>query len=177
MMSNWSVLAVVLVICCVGVACQGAPGPTATPPPEPTPTTVPPATVDTRGEEPLTDGEAIEWAEHAIVARGVAPETVRVTIGGEPRQATIRYASQHGSAEEAFGIETLLVGLEVSRVLARVEPMLTGGLSLGVMPTGEGETGLYMTDINGSTLRAWADGAMPEHAFVSSWEQWAVTSE
>ena len=61
--------------------------------------------------------------------------------------------------------------------MARVEPMLTGGLSVGVTPAGDGEAGLYMTDIKGSTLRAWADGAMSEYAFVSSWEQWAVTSE
>ena len=186
-MSRWSGLVAMLVVCCLGVACQGAPGPTAVPPPEPTATDVPiviatpmevPATTSAGGEQrALTDGEAIEVATKGIVARGVAPETVRMVIGGEPRQATVRYASQHRSTEEAFEIQRVLVTLEVSRVMARVEPALTGGLSLGAMPAGEGEIGLYMTVIKGSPLRAWAGGAMTEPEFVSSWEHWAVTSE
>ena len=135
----------------------------------------PPVRIQTPG--PLTDAEAIALAGEELVSRGVAPHTARITIGGEPRRASIRYSSSYSVDGQAFQAQTVLVALAMSRVMARVQPPLDGGARVAVLPDGEGEVGLRVTVIDGSSLEAWANGSISDQDFVSDWTVGTVTRE
>ncbi|MGC9334712.1 MAG: hypothetical protein ACP5JJ_11220, partial [Anaerolineae bacterium] len=62
--------------------------PTSTPIPTPTRTAMP-----TPG--PLNNAEAVVLMEEEMTARGVASDTVKIVIAGEPQVASIRYVSDY----------------------------------------------------------------------------------
>jgi hypothetical protein len=173
----------------LGVACQRLlPTPTSTPSPAVTPSatgtpspTVSPSPTCTRTPTPtpgvLTDAEAIVLTKEALAARGVAIHTLRITIGGEPRWASVRYTSSYDVDGRAFQAQTVLVNLAVARVMTRVDPPIDGGVRLAVIPGGEGEVGLRVTHIEGQSLRAWANGSLSDQEFVSEWTVGAATRE
>jgi hypothetical protein len=145
------------------MGCQG-PSPTATPVHTPTPT-----------PGPLTDAEAIALVKDEATARGVAPDTLRITIRGEPRSASIRYSSTYDVDGSVFQAQTILVTLAAARAMARVQPPLNGGMRLAVMPVGESEVGLRVIAIDWASLEAWANGSISDQEFVSQWTEGIVT--
>lgn len=179
----------------LGMACQSrpttptsAPLPTATLTPSrvQTPTSVPLPTITptpyhtqapTPTLGPLTDAEAIALVEEEAATRGVALQTLSITIAGEPRSVSIRYSSSYAVGGRAFQAQTVLVALTAARVLVRVQPPIDGGIRLAVMPGGESEVGLRVTVIDGSSLEAWANGFISDQEFVGQWTVWTVTKE
>jgi hypothetical protein len=125
----------------------------------------------------LTDAEALALIEKEVTARGVAPHTLRVSIGQEPRSASIRYSSSYDVDSSVFKAQTALVALAAARALARVQPPINGGISLAVMPGGESEAGLRVIAIDWPILEAWANGAISDQEFVSQWMVGDITRE
>jgi len=172
------IAAVGVVLCLLGwlgTACR-APSPptTSAPPPTTTPTSAPTRT-PTPG--PLTDAEAMALVKDEATARGVAPDTLRITIRGEPRSASIRYSSTYDVDGSVFQAQTTLVALAAARAMARVQPPLNDGMRLAVMPVGESEVGLRVIAIDGASLEAWANGSISDQEFVSQWTVGAITRE
>ena len=174
--------AVGVVLCLLGwlgTACQ-APSPPTTSAPPPI-ATLPSASTRTRTPTPtpgpLTDAEAIALIKEEATARGVAPHTLRITIGGEPRSASIRYSSSYTVDSSVFQVQTTLVALAAARAIARVQPSISGGMSLAVIPTGESEVGLRVIVIDWSSLEAWANGSISDQEFVSQWTEGSITSK
>jgi len=165
------------ILCWLALGCQG-PSPTATSalPPTITPTAAPTRT-PTPGPGSLTDAEAIAQIQEGATARGVAPDTLRITIRGEPRSASIRYSSSYDVDGSVFQVQTTLVALAAARAMARVQPPITGGMRLAVIPVGEGEVGLRVIVIDWSSLEAWASGSISDQEFVSQWSEGTVTRE
>jgi hypothetical protein len=152
----------------------------------PTLSSTPPSTValvpaDTRMPTPgpgaLTEAEATALVKEEMAARGVALHTVRVTIGGEPRWASIRYSSSYAVEGRVFQAQTVLVALAVARVMTQVHPPIDGGIRLAVIPGGESDVGLRVTVVDGSTLEAWANGSISDQEFVAAWTVGTVTTE
>ncbi len=161
----------------LGMACQApSPPPTSVPPPTITPTSAPTRT-PTPGPGPLTDAEAIALIKEEATARGVAPDTLRITIRGEPRSASIRYSSSYDVDSSVFQAQTTLVALAAARAMTRVQPPINGGMRLAVIPTGESEVGLRVIIIDWSSLEAWANGSISDQEFVSQWSVGTVTRE
>ena len=161
----------------LGVACQSPPT-TPTDVPLPTATLTPSHTrTPTPTPGPLTDAEAIALVEEEVAARGVALHTLRITIAGEPRWASIRYSSSYPVDGRVFQPQTVLVALAVARVMARVHPPINGGIRLAVMPGGESEVGLRVIIIDGASLEAWASGSISDQEFVGEWTGGSVTRE
>jgi hypothetical protein len=174
-------LAAVGVVLCLlgwlGVACQ-APSPTLTSAPPPTTTLIPAHTQSpTSTPGPLTDTEAIALVKEEVAARGVAPHALRITIGGEPRSASIRYSSSYAVDSNVFQSQTVLIALAAAQAIARVQPPINGGMRLAVMPGGESEVGLRVIVIDWSSLEAWANGSISDQEFVSQWTVGAITRE
>ncbi len=94
---------------------------------------------------PLTDAEAIALVKEEAATRGVALHTLRITIAGEPRLASIRYTSSYAVDSRVFQPQTVLITLAAARVVARVHPPINGGMHLAVMPAGESNVGLRVT--------------------------------
>lgn len=177
----------------LGMACQSRPTmptstllPTAisipahtrTPTSDPLPTISPtPSHTQTPTPGPLTDAEAIALVEEEAAARGVALSTLRITIKGEPRWASIRYSSSYTVDSRAFQPQTVLVALAAARVLVRVQPPIDGGIRLAVIPGGESQVGLRVTVIDGSSLEAWTNGSISDQEFVGQWMVGTVTRE
>jgi len=138
-------------------------------------TLLPPGSTQTPG--PLTDAEAIALAGEELVSREVDPHTATITIGSEPRRASIRYSSSYSVDGPAFQAQTVLVTLGVSRVMARVQPPIDGGARVAVLPDEEGEVGLRVTVIDGTSLEAWANGSISDQDFVSGWTVGTGTRE
>ncbi len=175
----------------LGMACQAPPTtPPSTPLPTPTHTRTPTSTplptatqtpVPTRmltpTPGPLTDAEAIALVKEEVAARGVALNTLRITIGGQPRWASIRYSSSYAVDGSVFQSQTVLVALAVARVMIRVHPPINGGIRLAAIPGGESEVGLRVTIIDASSLQAWAKGSISDQEFVGQWTVGAVTRE
>lgn len=162
-------------LCWLGTACQ-APSPTSTSAPLPT-ITPPLAHTQTPTPGPLTDAEAIALIKKEVTARGVAPHTLRVTIGEEPRSASIRYSSSYDVDSSVFQAQTVLVALTVARAMTRVQPPIKGGMRLAVIPAGESEVGLRVIAIGWSILEAWANGTISDQEFVSQWTVGDITRE
>ena len=161
----------------LGMGCQApSPPPTSAPPPT---TTLPSAStrMPTPTPGPLTDAEAIALIKEEAAARGVAPHTLRITIGEEPRSASIRYSSSYAVDGSVFQAQTTLVALAAARAMARVQPPITGGMRLAVIPVGESEVGLRVIVIDWSSLEAWASGSISDKEFVGQWTVGAVTRE
>jgi len=175
-------LAAVAAVLCflgwLGMACQ-APSPTPTSAPLPTTTPTPaPTRTPTPTPGPLTDAEAIALVEEEVAARGVAPHTLRVTMAGEPRSASIRYSSSYAVDSSAFRAQTVLVALAAAQAMARVQPPLNGGMRLTVMPGGESEeVGLRVIIIDWPSLEAWANGSISDQELVSQWTEGTITRE
>ena len=174
------IAAVGVVLCLLGwlgTACQ-VPSPPTTSAPPPT-TTLPSAS--TRMPKPmpgpLTDAEAIALIKEEATARGVAPHTLRITIGGEPRSASIRYSSSYTVDSSVFQAQTTLVALAAARAMVRVQPSINGGMRLAVIPAGESEVGLRVIVIDWSSLGAWANGSISDQEFVSQWTEGSITRE
>jgi hypothetical protein len=148
--------------------------------PHPTATATSPS-VETRmptpGPDALTEAEAIALVKEEMAARGVALHTVRTTIAGDPRWASIRYSSSYAVEGRVFQAQTVLVALAVARVMAQVHPPIDGGIRLAVIPGGESDVGLRVTVVDGSTLGAWADGSISDQEFVDAWTVGTVTTE
>jgi len=161
----------------LGTACR-APSPptTSAPPPTTTPTSAPTRT-PTPTPGPLTDAEAIALVEDEATARGVAPDTLRITIRGKLRSASIRYSSPYDVDSSVFQVQTTLVALAAARAMARVQPPLNGGMRLAVMPAGESEVGLRVIAIDWASLEAWANGSISDQEFVSQWTEGIITRE
>jgi len=142
-------------------------------------TLLPPGSTQTPSPTPgtLTDAEAIALAGEELVSRGVDPHTATITIGSEPRRASIRYSSSYSVDGPAFQAQTVLVTLGVSRVMARVQPPIDGGARVAVLPDEEGEVGLRVTVIDGTSLEAWANGSISHQDFVSGWTVGTGTRE
>jgi len=149
----------------LGMGCQSpSPTPTSVHTPAPTP-------------GPLTDAEVIALVEEEATARGVAPHTLRITIAGEPRSASIRYSSSYTVDSSVFHVQTTLVALAAARALARVQPPLDGGMRLAVIPAGESEVGLRVIVIDWASLEAWNNGSISDQEFVSQWTEGSITRE
>ena len=174
-------LAAVGVVLCIlgwlGTACQAPPiTPTSTPPTTITLTPVHTWT-PTPAPGPLTDTQAVALVKEELAARGVATHTLRVTIAGEPRWASIRYSSLYAVDGRAFHPQTVLVALAAARAMARVHPPINGGMRLAVMPGGESNMGLKVIIIDGTCLKAWAKGSISDQEFVSGWTVGTITKE
>lgn len=165
-----------VILCFLGwllMACQAPlPPPTSTPLPTIAPT---PAPTQTPTPGPLTDAEAIELIKKETAARGVAPQTLKITIGQESRSASIRYSSSYAVDSKIFRIQTTIVGLNVARALARVQPPLKGGIRLSIIPAGEDLVGLRVIVIDWPLLEAWANGVISDQEFVNQWTVGNVT--
>lgn len=148
--------------------------------PHPTATATSPS-VETRMPTPgpgaLTEAEAIALVKEEMAARGVALHTVRTTIAGDPRWASIRYSSSYAVEGRVFQAQTVLVALAVARVMARIHPPIDGGMRLAVIPGGESDVGLRVTVVDGASLEAWADGSLSDQEFVDAWTVGTVTTE
>ena len=174
-------LAAVAAVLCflgwLGMACQApSPPPTSALPPTITPTSAPTRT-PTPSLGSLTDAEAMALIQEEATARGVAPDTLRVTIRGEPRSASIRYSSPYDVDGSVFQAQTTLVALAAARAMARVQPPINGGIRLAVIPDGEGEVGLRVIIIDWSSLEAWANGSISDQEFVGQWSEGTITRE
>jgi len=167
-----------VILCLLGwflIACQASlPPPTSTPLPTIVPT---PARTRTPTPGPLTDAEAIALVKEEIVTRGIALHTVRITIAGKPRSASIRYASSYVFGSKIFRIQTTIVGLNAARTLIRVQPPLKGGIRLSIIPAGEDMVGLRVIVIDWPLLEAWANGHISDQEFVNQWTVGDVTRE
>jgi len=174
-------LAAVAAVLCflgwLGMACHALSSPpTSALPPTITPTSAPTRTpTPSRGS--LTDAEAMALIQEEATARGVAPDTLRVTIRGEPRSASIRYSSPYDVDGSVFQAQTTLVALAAARAMARVQPPINGGIRLAVIPDGEGEVGLRVIIIDWSSLEAWANGSISDQEFVGQWSEGTITRE
>jgi hypothetical protein len=126
---------------------------------------------------PLTDEQAVAFIEEEMTARGVASDTLRIVIAGDPRVASIRYASSYAIDSRVFQAETVLITLVVARAVARIEPPVSGGTRVAVMPAGGSDVGLRVTVIESSSLEAWRKGFISDQEFVSQWSVGAVTKE
>jgi len=115
--------------------------------------------------------------ETELTTRGIASDTLRIKIAGQPRWASIRYTSSHALDSPIFQPQTVLVALATARVMARVHPPVSGGVRLAAIPSGEGIAGLRAIIISGSFLKAWANGSMSDQEFVSQWTVGTVTKE
>ncbi len=185
-----------VVLCLVACSCtahQAPPGTAtstqaaiATPPFTPTLTCTPMATgtaVPSFSPTPvsalsrLTDAQAVALIEKELAARGVGPDGMKIVVAEKPRTASIRYASSYPIDSHVFRAESVLITLAVARTVARIEPVMTGGLRLSVIPGGDGDVGLRVTIIEHSSLEAWSEGAMSDQEFVSEWTVAAVTKE
>ncbi len=102
---------------------------------------------------------------------------MKIEVAEKPRRASVRYASSYPIESHVFQAESVLITLAVARTVARIEPIMTGGLNLSVMPGGDGEVGLRVTIIEHSSLKAWSQGAISDREFVSEWTIAAVTKE
>jgi len=172
-----AVSVVFCILCWLGMGCQGH-SPTATNISHPTTTpTSTPTQTPTPSPGPLTDAEAIALIKKEATARGVAPDTLRITIRGEPRSASIRYSSSYKVDSNVFQVQMMFVALTAAQAIARVQPPIKGGMRLAVVPGGEGEVGLRVTFIDWSSLEAWASGSISDQEFVSQWTKGAVTRE
>jgi hypothetical protein len=140
--------------------------PTLTPTPTPTPT-----------PSPLTEAGAIVLIKEELAARGVALGTARVTVKGEPRGVWVRYATAYDPDSAVFKAQTILVALAVSRAVLRVEPPIEGGINLAILPSEEGEVGLWVIAIGGPALARWANGSLSDQEFVGEWTVGKVTTE
>ena len=168
------------VLCLLGwlsTACQAPPI---------TPTSIPPPTIPrsplhtwtpTPAPGPLTDAQAIALLEQELTARGVAPHTLRITMGGEPRWASIRYSSAYAVDSRAFQPQTVLVALAAARAIARIHPPINGGMRLAALPGGESEVALRVIIIDWSSLKAWANGSISDQEFISAWTVGTTTKE
>ena len=172
--------AVAAVLCFLGWLGIGCQAPSSPPTSAPPPTTIPPP-APTRTPTPrpglLTHGEAIALIQEEATARGVAPDTLRITIRGEPRSASIRYSSPYDVDGSVFQAQTTLVALAAARAMARVQPPINGGIRLAVIPDGEGEVGLRVIIIDWSSLEAWANGSISDQEFVGQWSEGTITRE
>ncbi len=166
--------AVGVVLCLLGWLGTGCQAPTSAPPPT---TTLPAASTRTPTPTPgpLTDAEAIALVKEETTTRGVAPHTLRITIGGEPRSASIRYSSSHTVDSSVFQAQTTLVALAAARAIARVQPSINGGMRLAVIPAGESDVGLRVIIIDWSSLEAWANGSISDQEFVGQWTVGSIT--
>ena len=115
--------------------------------------------------------------EEAAVARGVDPDTLRVTIGGEPRRASIHYSTPYSADGRAFLPQTVLIALASARVMVRVRPPIDGGIRLAAVPGGEGNVGQRVIVIDPASLEAWTSGSISDQEFVGQWMVWTVTKE
>ena len=195
MRTHAAAIVVVCLLSLIGVGCQTRPTmtesttlPTATPIPAHTSTptsailpTITPTAYQIPAPTPtltsLTDTEAIAMVEHEVAARGVDLQTLRITIAGDPRSVSIRYLSPYDIEGSVFKVQSVLIGLSVARVAVRLQPPLTGGIRLAVIPSVESEVGLKVTFITGSSLEAWAVGSITDQEFVSQWTVGTVTRE
>ncbi|NIN65023.1 MAG: hypothetical protein GTO63_10050 [Anaerolineae bacterium] len=187
--------AVLCFLGCLGMACQflvttptSTLPPTATLPPsrtwtptsEPIPT-ITPTPFRTQAPTPtlgiLTDSEAIALLGEEALARGVDLQSLKISITEEPRSVSIRYTSSYNVEGSAFRAQTMLIALAAARVLIRVQPPVDGDIRLAVVPSGESEVGIRVTVIDGSALKAWADGSISDQEFVAQWMVWTVTRE
>jgi len=125
----------------------------------------------------LTDAEAIALVKEEIGACGVALHTVRIAIAEDPRQVSIRYSSSYDVDSRVFQAQTVLVALAMARVMARVDPPISGGMRVAVMPVGESNIGLRVTVVDGPSLEAWANGSISDQEFVRRWSVGGVTRE
>jgi hypothetical protein len=119
----------------------------------------------------------MELVREELAARGVMPETIRITVREDPRSASLRYTSTYDRNSKVFQVQTALVALVVSRVMLRIQPPLEAGLSVSVLPEGDGEVGLMVIVINQSSLDGWADGLLTEQEFVTEWEVGTIPKE
>jgi hypothetical protein len=107
----------------------------------------------------------------------VVSDTVRIRILADPRAASIRYSSAYSVDSSVFYAESVLIALAVARTASAVDPPLMDGIRLAVIPGGEGDIGLRVTVINGSSLAAWAEGAISDQEFIDAWTVAAATKE
>lgn len=171
-------LAVIICLCnWLGIACQASSmARTAVHPPTSTPTSLGIRT-PTPISGPLTHLQATVLIREKALARGVSSDGLSVRIAGEPRWVSIRYSSSYAVGGRAFRPQMMLIALAAARTVARVQPPADGGMRLAVMPGGEGNVGLALILIKGSTLEAWANDAMSDQEFISQWTEGIVTKE
>lgn len=188
--------ALVVVLCLLGCSCvahqprlpttASTQDATATPSSTPTSTCTPTLTsthiptasrTPVAAPGPLTDAQAVALIEKEMTARGVAPGTLRIVVAEEPRIASIRYVSSYPIDSRVFQAESVLIALAVARTVTRIEPLITDGIRLSVIPGGDSDVGLRVTAIEHSSLEAWSQGAISDQEFVSQWTIGAVTKE
>jgi hypothetical protein len=186
MSTNAAVGAVLLLLACVPVACgqpvrttEVRPAPTGSLAGSPIPSLdrAPGLPATPEPSASLTDAEAIGQIEDQILARRVASDTLRIRILEDPRVASIRYASAYSVDSNVFHAETVLIALVVARIVGAVDPPVTDGLRLAVIPAGGGDIGLRVTVIEGSNLAAWVAGSISDQEFIDEWTVAAVTRE
>jgi hypothetical protein len=61
--------------------------------------------------------------------------------------------------------------------MARVDPPISGGMRVAVIPVGESNIGLRVTMVDGPSLEAWANGSISDQEFVRRWSVGIVTRE
>lgn len=141
---------------------------TSTPAPTPPPTATP---------TPLTDLQATDLFRQEVASRGVDPDTVRIRIGGQPKRVSIRYTSTYHPDSREFRAQMILNTLAAASITLRVDPPVTGGLDVAVLPVEGGELGLLVTTVERSVLDAWASGSLSDQEFVAEWQTGIVTTE
>jgi hypothetical protein len=192
----WVMTAIAL--CLLGIiaaACRGStPAPAAQPTqPPPSPSPVPPTATPRPSATPLptarfaptpgpalpslSDADAIALIKEAVLRYGATEETVRISVAGEPRSVTVRYASALSTDQGVFDLQRILSTIAVARIAVRLEPPPAAGLSVGIIPAGDADVGLFLTLIDGETLARWTRGELNDVEFVRQWEMGAMTRE
>lgn len=149
-----------------------APLPTSSPAPSPTATPVPTPTLvatPTPAPPPLTEEEAKELLKEEVARRGVDLDTLRISIKGEPRCLSIRYASPHKVDGDVFRAQSTLISLAAAQLALRIQPPIDGGIRVSVIPEEDGEVGLRVIIIDNFSLQPWARGEISDREFTNEW--------
>ncbi len=147
---------------------KATPGPTSTPLPTKIPTALPTLT-------PLTDEMAIARIEEALAAHPI--HQLEVEISKDLRRATISYETDYSGESPEFHWQVIIIGLIAARTISRVQPPVSGGMRMIVVPTKGREVGMRLVVIRAVDIVAWASGSKSDQAFVAGWQMVTVTKE
>lgn len=147
---------------------EATPAPTSTPLPTEIPTATPTLTT-------LTDEMAIARIEDALAAHPI--HQLEVEISRDLRRATISYETDYSGESLEFQWQVIIIGLIAARTISRVQPPVSGGMRMVVVPTKGKEVGMRLVVIGAVDIAAWASGSKSDQAFVAGWRTITVTKE
>jgi len=161
-------------LCLLALAIAACGEATPVPPSTPLPTETPIPTA-TPTLTPLTDEMAIARIEEALVAYPI--HQLEVAISRDLRRATISYETDYSGESLEFQWQVVIIGLIAARTISQVQPPVSGGMRMVVVPTEGKEVGMRLVVIGAVDIAAWASGSQSDQAFVAGWQMVTVTKE